>query len=1043
MALDITEIKIRDKVTIAGTEITSVETTLTGGNSALPRADAVKAYVDSLLNANDAMQFKGTIGTGGTVTALPTTHSAGWTYRVITAETYAGVVTEVGDLIIAIIDRAGTGNTNSDWTVVQTNIDGAVIGPSSSTSGNISTFNGTSGKLIQDSGVSFETTLTTNSDAKSPTSKAVATYVTGLGYVTSSGVTSVGLTAGTGISLSGTNPITSSGTITVTNSAPDQTVALTGAGSVSITGTYPNFTITGSGGASGDFLPLTGGTLTGGLNVELSAGGNSHIGLDVGSSTFNNYLTTTANGTTFFRSFTPSPATYTTRMVIKGDGNVGIGTDSPGGKLDVFGSGSNILKIRHDAASGGNWAINPYIVSISNAGLSFTDVKNSTTPMVISDGGNVGIGTTSPVSSSRLTITQMDANGSQIRMSNTAAGGNDWVMGVGSTSSTSSIVSAGSLFFYDTDSSSTRMLLDTNGNVGIGTTSPGAKLDVQGDLLINNPSVYGRINGHDTYHSIVLRGNISGTSSQSVVPNDSMTFAEYGGTFRFKQLTPSANTDLITLTPSGLYIGGSTNNGRIYADDWGIKVGTDSGHVWIGPANTGHAHIYTDRPNFYFNKDLLVNGSTVIHSGTIGSQSVNYATTSSQLHMGGSSTKLIADGVWAGGGSFPGYQFTGGNSRFGFSSTSGYIDVYTDGNFYAGIDFNGVNNLVWHAGNFNPGSYLTTSGKAADSNLLDGIDSSQFVRNDTYNSANAGFQVFRNIGTGTGSWQDGTHTFSLENSDAGNIAINFHRAGYSSHNILYNGSTLNFDLPLLVSGSTVIHSGNIGSQSVNYATNSGGISASSSASFVFSGSTFGSMNSSNFNPNGVMAKSLGASNAFWLGVWTCTIYRTSESGLSDVYSKKDIKNIVIDGVPIYQPESLKEIEVTEEEENFFEGVKTLFEKLTIYTFNYIGSETNKPDKIGVMAQEIEEVLEGYPLLLSLLIQEVSEEIKDNEGNIIETKVKKYLRTDNLDTLKTIMIKYIYFKVKNLEEAVKQANETIAKIKYVLVNKEVATEEELE
>ena len=56
-------------------------------------------------------------------------------------------------------------------------------------------------------------------------------------------VTSVGLTAGTGISLSGTNPITTSGTITVTNSAPDQTVALTAGSGVSITGTYPNFTI--------------------------------------------------------------------------------------------------------------------------------------------------------------------------------------------------------------------------------------------------------------------------------------------------------------------------------------------------------------------------------------------------------------------------------------------------------------------------------------------------------------------------------------------------------------------------------------------------------------------------------------------------------------------------------------------------------------------------------------------------------------------------------------------------------------------------------
>jgi hypothetical protein len=56
-------------------------------------------------------------------------------------------------------------------------------------------------------------------------------------------VTSVAATAGTGISVSG-SPITTSGTITITNSAPDQTVSLTGAGTTSITGTYPNFTVT-------------------------------------------------------------------------------------------------------------------------------------------------------------------------------------------------------------------------------------------------------------------------------------------------------------------------------------------------------------------------------------------------------------------------------------------------------------------------------------------------------------------------------------------------------------------------------------------------------------------------------------------------------------------------------------------------------------------------------------------------------------------------------------------------------------------------------
>ena len=55
-------------------------------------------------------------------------------------------------------------------------------------------------------------------------------------------VTSVGATAGTGISVSG-SPITSSGSITITNTLPDQTVSLTGSTGVTTSGTYPNFTI--------------------------------------------------------------------------------------------------------------------------------------------------------------------------------------------------------------------------------------------------------------------------------------------------------------------------------------------------------------------------------------------------------------------------------------------------------------------------------------------------------------------------------------------------------------------------------------------------------------------------------------------------------------------------------------------------------------------------------------------------------------------------------------------------------------------------------
>ena len=134
-------VKLTDTVNLpsAGGGTTPAETNgVSSGFAATPMAVRAayntayahaKAYADSLLSANDAMIFKGTIGTGGTVTALPTNnYFSGWTYRVITAGSYAGQVCEVGDLIISVNDGPTTGSTviNADWTVSQANIDGAV-----------------------------------------------------------------------------------------------------------------------------------------------------------------------------------------------------------------------------------------------------------------------------------------------------------------------------------------------------------------------------------------------------------------------------------------------------------------------------------------------------------------------------------------------------------------------------------------------------------------------------------------------------------------------------------------------------------------------------------------------------------------------------------------------------------------------------------------------------------------------------------------------------------------------------------------------------
>lgn len=106
--------------------VVKLDSSVTASGANPVTGKAIYDYVGDAIAVSDAMVFKGTIGTGGTVTVLPTTYKTGWTYRVITAGTYAGQNCEVGDLIIALVDRDGIGNLDSDWTVAQTNIDGAI-----------------------------------------------------------------------------------------------------------------------------------------------------------------------------------------------------------------------------------------------------------------------------------------------------------------------------------------------------------------------------------------------------------------------------------------------------------------------------------------------------------------------------------------------------------------------------------------------------------------------------------------------------------------------------------------------------------------------------------------------------------------------------------------------------------------------------------------------------------------------------------------------------------------------------------------------------
>jgi hypothetical protein len=149
----------------------------------IPTQKAVKAYADGLLDANNAYQYKGVIDCS-TNPNYPAAN-AGWTYKVSVAGKIggaAGTNVEVGDTLTCIVDGSAAGNqatVGANWIIVQTNVDGAVTGPAASTAGNLVTFSGVTGKVIQDSAVAISTdgTLATNSDAKVPTEKAVRIYL--------------------------------------------------------------------------------------------------------------------------------------------------------------------------------------------------------------------------------------------------------------------------------------------------------------------------------------------------------------------------------------------------------------------------------------------------------------------------------------------------------------------------------------------------------------------------------------------------------------------------------------------------------------------------------------------------------------------------------------------------------------------------------------------------------------------------------------------------------------------------------------------------
>ena len=163
-----------------------------------PTADlgaATKQYVDtqitSKIAASDAMVFKGTLGTGGTVTAVPTSNvTKGDTYKIITAGTWAGYSgCKVGDLLIAMTTGASVTANTTNWAYVPSGDESTTSIKYSTTTQTLTTSAQTGAITVGEAATKqVDTSISAvSTSTKLPTSQAVATFVEGKGYITSSG----------------------------------------------------------------------------------------------------------------------------------------------------------------------------------------------------------------------------------------------------------------------------------------------------------------------------------------------------------------------------------------------------------------------------------------------------------------------------------------------------------------------------------------------------------------------------------------------------------------------------------------------------------------------------------------------------------------------------------------------------------------------------------------------------------------------------------------------------------------------------------------
>ena len=428
----------------------------------------------------------------------------------------------------------------------------------------------------------------------------------------------------------------------------------------------------------------------------------------------------------------------TEAMRIDSSGQVGIGTSSPDTALEVSTSGSGVTDVLKLTTTSANSV--PAILFEADAGsiqhdaarfrVGQTDQNNSSMifevqgsgslaeRMRIDSSGNVGIGTTSPAQSLDTTgkIRVRDGGNTTIPSIQMGASGVDGL----------SLPATNSIAFIT--NSAERLRIDSSGNVGIGASSPAAKMTIVEDLSGPLDATAFRLNASSANDSNTLFGGPVSSGNYSF-------FQSYKeGTsagVRALALNPSGgNVGIGTSSPSSyasttLEIKGSSTTSDIKMTNTTTGVGNTAGYDlelngddinYVNRTSGGNQKFWTnstERMRIDSSGNLIVGGTS---AAGVTSGGIFYATPSSGVYAAANADNAGYFNRNGGDGSI--VEFRAGNARvgsIGCRSSGGNLQIDT---VQSGIDFGGD-------------GYLPMRNGAITDNSLD-IGSSSFRYQDIY-----------------------------------------------------------------------------------------------------------------------------------------------------------------------------------------------------------------------------------------------------------------------------------------------------------------------